>query len=79
MGFVTGGAGPGLESMDEATGNAEAGRCKLKPFEHRLESAWYRCLKPKYDDLRSFFCFQFQLPLLCGGDSDVSNERGRGW
>jgi hypothetical protein len=33
------------------------GRCRLNPVEYGVERDWFQCLKPKYDDLLSKFCF----------------------
>jgi len=37
------------------------GRCKLKPVETRVESAWFQRLKLKYDTPVSEFAFKFKL------------------
>jgi len=40
---------------------AKAGRCKLKPIETRVESAWLRRLRLKYNKLLSSFASRVYL------------------
>jgi hypothetical protein len=42
-------------------GVAEVGRCKFKPVEICVESAWWQCWKPCYDRPLSSLAFNFDL------------------
>jgi hypothetical protein len=66
------------------TGVCVVRRCRLTPVESRVETDWFQCLKPKYDDPLSNFAFNFNLRRYSvddaeGAGCDAADARAPWW